>query len=417
MNPPTSESTVWDVLVIGGGAAGLFAAASAAGRGLTTLVLEKNKQLGIKILMSGGTRCNITHACDRRSIARAFRENGKFLHASLAALPPQAVVDAVEAAGVPTKVESTGKIFPVSNRAIDVRDALVQRAREAGARFECRASVQSIRREDAGFRVRLADESRRARSVIVCVGGRSYPGSGTTGDGYAWAEAMGHTIMQPRPALTPLVSHTPWIHALQGIVLQQVRTSIVDATTHRTTASTDGDLLLTHFGLSGPAAMDLSRHVSERENPHDVAMAVNLFPALNRETLYEYFHAKKQQSAADSMDALIEGRVPKRFSKALFEHATIDPRTPLAETSKATLRILADHCHALRIAMHGTIGFKKAEVTAGGVALHEVDSKTLQSKIQQGLFFAGEILDLDGPIGGFNFQAAFSTGWLAGQCC
>ena len=202
-----------------------MAATSAASRGRRVLLLEKNRKLGVKILISGGTRCNITHNCDNAGIIKAFGRNGRFLHSALAALPPTDVINMIEAAGVATKVEETGKIFPVSDRAIDVRDALVKMAVEAGATIEPESPVDRIDQTDAGFTVHVAGDNGRTmncRSLLVTTGGLSYPGCGTTGDGYAWAEQFGHSIVKTVPALVPLLNDQPWANDLKGITIERM---------------------------------------------------------------------------------------------------------------------------------------------------------------------------------------------------
>jgi len=212
----------YDVIVIGAGAAGLVAAAEAASRGRRTLLLEKNRRPGVKILMSGGTRCNLTHATDKWGIIRAYGDQGNFLHSALAALSPADLVKLIEDEGVPTKVEETGKIFPVSNRATDVLDALLRRLNRSGAQLGLEESVTQIGSADDGFRVITARRELTAGKLLVTVGGQSYPGSGTTGDGYAWAAAFGHTVVPPRPALVPLVCETVWVRALSGLTIPDV---------------------------------------------------------------------------------------------------------------------------------------------------------------------------------------------------
>ena len=279
-----------DVAVIGAGAAGMLAAARAAERGRHVVLLEKNRKAGVKILMSGGTRCNITQATDRRGIVAAFGPQGSFLHSALAALGPDELVALFDAEGVATKVEATGKVFPVSDRAIDVRDALVRMLRRAGAELRLGEGVTDIiplpfreglgegssklRSNDASrvtpprgtgegdFLIATARGELIAGKIILTTGGQSYPGCGTTGDGYAWARQLGHTIVPPRPALVPLKSPATWIHELSGVTITDVRMQIVAANSPNPAAERRGSFLFTHFGLSGPVPMDVSRAVT-----------------------------------------------------------------------------------------------------------------------------------------------------------
>lgn len=393
-----------------------MAAASAASCGKQTLLLEKNKKLGVKILMSGGTRCNVTHNCSVREIASAFGRNGRFLHSPLATLGPEDVLAMLHAEGLATKVESTGKIFPASNRAIDVRDALVRIAKRSGAEIHNETAVVQCEKESGGtnpFRVSTQHEQLLARSLIITSGGRSYPGCGTTGDGYAWAKGFGHSLTDLAPALTPIVSQVPWANELKGISLQNVGTKIADGS-GQTKMENDQPILFTHFGFSGPAPMNVSRLVGLFPE-EKFSLNLDLFPSENQEQLFNRFAEACRSPDFAVVDQLLEPAWPKRFREALLKSLEIKPRERTAEISKQRLRQIAVSLKQLSFPIHGTRGYGKAEVTAGGVSLSEVDSKTMQSKLVPGLFFAGEILDLDGPIGGFNFQAAFSTGWLAGQ--
>lgn len=407
-----SADSVWDVVIVGAGAAGLLAAASAAERGRRTLLLEKNRKLGVKILMSGGTRCNITHQCSVRELAKAFGRRGQFLMSPLAALPPEKVLQKIHSEGVQTKVESTGKIFPVSDRAIDVRDALVRLAQKAGAKIQRESAVLSCRNEGGSFEVETEEERFLCRSLIITTGGRSYPGCGTTGDGYAWARGFGHSITELGPALTPVVSQVEWANQLKGISVDTIGTQVMNLS-GESLASSDKSVLFTHFGFSGPGPMNVSREIS-LQSTEKLSLVLDFYSNWKLERLIADWE-KRRSGQGTTLLQLLEVEWPKRLRESLLGHYRFDPKQRLAETSKKQLRSLAESMKQVRFPVHGTRGYAKAEVTAGGVSLDEVNSSTMQSKIQEGLFFAGEILDLDGPIGGFNFQAAFSTGWLAGQ--
>ena len=270
----------WEVVVIGAGAAGMMAAARAASRGARTLLLEKNRKLGVKILISGGTRCNVTHHTDGPGIATAFpKRQGQFLRSALAALPPRLLLEMIEREGVLTKVEETGKIFPVSDRAIDVRDALVRMLRRSDCQVRPEAPVLGIGLREDGFRLDLSGGEIVARSIIIACGGQSYPGCGTTGDGYEWARQLGHSIVRPVPALTPIQSPDLWVRQLSGVTLPDAVLTVADRRLCPDPASMPknaildvrrGSLLLTHFGLSGPAAMDLSRAIARSAHASDL---------------------------------------------------------------------------------------------------------------------------------------------------
>jgi predicted Rossmann fold flavoprotein len=405
-----------DVIVIGAGAAGLVAATEAASRGLGTLLLEKNRRPGVKILMSGGTRCNLTHATDKWGIIRAYHEQGNFLHSALAALSPADLVELIESEGVATKVEETGKIFPVSNHATDILDALVRRLHKSGAELALDEPLIGLERlAGAGFRLSTSQRELIAPNIIITVGGQSYPGSGTRGDGYAWAAALGHTIIPPRPALVPLTTDAPWVRSLSGITIPDVAVQLVAGSQSQTLDRRRGSLLFTHFGLSGPVVLDISRSLTALPQPTGAKLLCDFLPDSPAERLGEEL---RQAAAADGKRLivnLLSERLPRRLLEALLANANLSFELRAAEFSKAARASLVCSIKGSEIPVTGSRGFAKAEVTAGGVALAEIDSRTMESKLVPGLYFAGEILDLDGPIGGYNFQAAFSTGVLAGR--
>lgn len=415
----------WDLIVVGAGAAGLIAAGRAAERGRRTLLLEKNRQPGIKILMSGGTRCNLTQNTDARGIITAFGRPGRFLHSALAALGPEQLVELVHREGVPTKVEETGKIFPTSDRAADVLQAFLARLHRSGAELALSEPVLSVVRDDAGWIVTTAKRQLTAHNVLITTGGQSYPGCGTRGDGYAWCAQLGHTIVAPRPALVPITTHAAWVVALKGVTLPDVHVSLAWRTepgeerrvpdkawqpSHRR-----GSLLFAHFGLSGPVALDLSRVVSGFAEPQQLELVCDFLPDLPAADWEARLRHECAAEGKRQVVGLLTSQLPRRLVETLFELAAVPLDRRGAELNKDERRRLVAAVKQARIPIAGTMGFKKAEVTAGGVALDEVDSRTLRSKLVEGIYLAGEILDLDGPIGGYNFQAAFSTGWLAGS--
>jgi len=402
--------------VVGAGAAGLVAAAEAASRGLRTLLVEKNRRAGVKILMSGGTRCNLTHSADKWGIIRAYGDQGNFLHSALAALSPADLVKLIEDEGVPTKVEQTGKVFPVSNRATDVLDALLKRFHRSGAELATDEAVrQVLRRDDGSFAITTDQREFVAQKLIITVGGKSYPGSGTTGDGYAWAASFGHTIIPPRPALVPLTTNEAWVHGLSGITIPDTAVQLFAGGQSQPLDRRRGSLLFTHFGLSGPVILDISRSFTGLPDVSGAKVACDFLP----DAITEQLDAELRQLAAADGKRLIVNlladRLPKRLLESRLPSTGLNPDTRAAEFSKPGRAALVRAIKNTEIHITGSRGFAKAEVTAGGVALSEIDSRSMQSKLVPGLYFAGEILDLDGPIGGYNFQAAFSTGVLAGR--
>ncbi len=404
----------WDVVVLGAGAAGLLAGLRAAECGARTLVLEKNARAGVKILMSGGTRCNLTHDCDDRGIVAAFGDNGKFLHSSLAAFGVRDTIAFFEGEGVATKVEANGKVFPVSNKAADVLEALTRRLRLSGATLSLNEPIKKLRCDSDIWTVETPSRSLSAHCVVLTTGGQSYPGSGTTGDGYRIATELGHTIVPPRPALTPIATSAKWVAELRGITLPDVMLTLAGAT--KKPATCRGSLLFAHFGLSGPVALDLSRLISGHPKPSSLTLTINLLPDMLEPEIDAYLQKHSVESGKRQLANVLAELLPHRLSETLLQLADQPLDRKAAALARADRQRLTHLIKRLPVPITGTLGFAKAEVTAGGIALDEVDSKTMQSKLVRGLYLAGEVLDLDGPIGGYNFQAAWSTGWLAGTC-
>ena len=403
------------VAVIGAGAAGLVAAAEAAQRGASVLLIEKNSKAGVKILMSGGTRCNLTHHADPREIAEAFGHARRFLQPALGAFSPADVVQMFHQFGVPTKVESTGKVFPVSNRALHVRDALVRRASEAGVRIETALGVLALMpAAGGGWKIATAAGEIDADRVIVTAGGRSWPGCGTTGDAYAWLRGLGHTIIEPRPALVPLTGGADWMHQLSGVTVEDCLVSVIDARLQKrkTIGNRRSSFLFTHFGFSGPAAMDISGSLTAAESFNDRQVLLDLLPEWDRSRLRLWLTDRLRDGGRQRVASRLAKRLPMRLASALAQHTGAD--CTIAELPRNVCGRICESLKQLPLDVHGTLGFDKAEVTAGGVALGEVDPRTMQSRLAAGLYIAGEVLDVDGPIGGYNFQAAFSTGRAAG---
>jgi hypothetical protein len=409
----------WDVAIIGGGPAGLMAGARAALRRRKTILLEKNREPGVKILLAGGGRCNLTHATDARGVVAAFGPTGRFLHSALAALGPPQIIELFEAEDVPTKVEPGGKVFPLSDRASDVRAALLRRLRQSGCTLAAAEPLLDLVQAGAGFRLITPRRSIQAAKVVLATGGQSYPACGTTGDSYRWAAALGHRIVMPHAALVPLTSHAPCVRALQGITLPDVLLEVVAGDPNPAAAAPlagrRGAMLFTHFGLSGPAVLDVSHAVSGFARPETLLLRCDLLPDLPEAELDALLARRCAVSGKRRVAALLDPWLPHRVGETLIALSGASADRPAAELAKSDRRRLVQTVKRMDIPLAGTMGFRKAEVTAGGVALDEVDSRTMQSRLVSNLYFAGEVLDLNGPVGGYNFQAAFSTGWLAGE--
>lgn len=402
----------YDIAVVGAGAAGLMAAIAAAETGRRVVLIEKNRKPGVKILMSGGTRCNITHDCDNRGIVAEYGASGKFLHSALAAFSVEDTLDFFHREGVATKVEQPGKVFPVSNRAVDVLDALIRRLKRSGAELALNEPLLDLEFVAPRFAVTTPLRTLSVLKVILTTGGKSYPGSGTTGDGYRIAAKFGHTIVPPRPALVPITTAVPWIKSLQGITLPDVHLRVMVGDQELT--SRRGSLLFAHFGLSGPVALDVSRVISGHSRPATLHLEIDLLPNVSESEVDRWLQTESLAAGKKQLANVLAERVPHRMAETLLTLMQQPVDRKAAGLNRTDRQSLVHWLKRLRVPITGTLGFEKAEVTAGGVPLDEIDSRNMQSKKQPGLSIAGELLDLDGPIGGYNFQAAWSTGWLAG---
>ena len=402
-----------EVVVLGAGAAGLWAAATAAERGRPVLLLEKNRRVGVKILASGGGHCNLTTTLAVPALLPAFGPEGaRFLAPSMRRLPPLRLREVFAALGVPTREAELEKVWPVSNRARDVADALVRRAVAAGVTIRTGTPCVDLVRSGDGFLVRTPAGDVACARVIVTVGGASYPRTGTTGDGYAWLRAFGHTVVPPVPALAPLVVDVPWVRALAGIAEAQALVRVTVG--GRTVAERRRPVLFTHTGLSGPGPMDVSRWFERVPASEAPTLHVDFLPDLDEATLRSSLDAAIARAPGDQLARVVPVALPARLLAALGAAADVDLERRAGETPRVARHALVRGLKDVVLPVVGTRGFDFAEVTAGGVALPEVDPGTMASRLVPGLYLAGEILDDDGPIGGFNFQAAFSTGESAG---
>lgn len=432
------DAAPWDCIIIGGGAAGLFAAVSAAERGLNVLVLEKNRRPGVKILMSGGTRCNLTNArglrtldcisgpidpaitlaiCQGvRAIQAAFSpEAGRFLAPALKAFDVDSTVRWFEEEGLPTKIEENGKIFPASDKAADVLAVLEQAARRAGAKLATNQPVGRIEFDEQNqlFEIQTSDQTYWAKKVMIATGGKSFPGCGTCGDGYAMAAHFGHTIVDTKPALTPIVTTAEWVRELKGLTLPDVLVRVINPE-GKTVDQRREAVLFAHFGLTGPAILDISRDLARAGALKGWQLQFDLVPDLKPEQLEQELIARSRQGRM-TVARLMPESVPNRLKEHLLDTCELNANAVAAELPKEKRKALVAALKGLSLPVQGTLGFEKAEVTSGGVALGEVDPKTLESKIRAGLYLIGEMLDIDGRIGGYNFQAAWSMGRLAGR--
>ena len=405
------------VVIVGGGAAGLMAAISAAENGADVLVLEKMPAPGRKILITGKGRCNFTNRCEIDDFPKFFPNNGAFLYSALRAFDNQELIDFFAAHGVPSKLERGGRLFPVSDKAADIVDALVKTARQAGVRILTGRPVQSVRLADGRVSGVIAGaETTPADAVILATGGLSYPGTGSTGDGYRMAKELGHSVTPLTPALVPLEVAEDWIGELQGLSLKNV--SALVRINGRKADSDFGELMFTHFGLSGPIILSLSQAASRalKQAPRpEIVVAVNLKPALTPETLDKRLQRDFTAFARKQFKNSLGDLLPAKLIPVMIRLSGIAPEKPVHQIRRDECRQLVELLQNLCFTIRGTRPVAEAVVTAGWVAVKEVQPKTMESRLVGGLYFAGEILDVDGYTGGFNLQAAFSTGFVAGR--
>ena len=400
-----------DVVVVGAGAAGLAAATFAAARSRRVLLLEKKPQPGLKILISGGGRCNVTTTRSGSDLEQQYgMVRGRFLRHALRAFPPVAVREWFLSLGVPLQEEDLEKLFPVSQKARDVLEALLRGARNAGAELITDCSVTEVRRSAAGFSLTTNQGAIHASALVLATGGRSYTKTGTTGDGYRFCTELGHTVTATFAALAPLVVDAAWLRELQGIVVTTAEIAVLESS-GKVIRTRRRPILFTHHGLSGPAPMDLA---GDNEERNGAFLRLDFAPDVAREELDQQWLNMARTLGRKRAEALLPRELPERLRVALCELALVRDVT-LAELTKDQRARLLTAVKDLRVRCDRSRGFEHAEVTRGGVSLDEISASTMASKLVPNLFCCGELLDLDGPIGGFNFQSAFATGRLAGM--
>ena len=403
------------IIVVGGGAAGLLAAGCAARRGLDVTVVERNPRLARKVMITGKGRCNVTNNCTVQEFIAHVPANGRFLYSAVSAFTPQDTMALVEEQGLSLKTERGNRVFPCSDKAVDVVDALVSFAKKSGCRFR-QARVTGLRVEDGvccGVELENG-ETLDAYAVIVCTGGLSYPLTGSTGDGYALAQQAGHTVVPPRPSLVPLEAADDWCAQLQGLSLRNCGLKVVDNTDGRTIYEDFGEMLFTHFGVSGPLVLSASAHMRDMA-PQRYTLWFDLKPALSPEQLdarlLREFEAHKNSDFGNVLTELL----PRKLIPVIIERTAIPGNRKCNAITREQRLSLGALLKAFSVRIAGFRPIAEAIVTSGGVSVKEVNAKTMESKLVSGLYFAGEVLDLDAYTGGFNLQIAFSTGAAAGN--
>lgn len=404
------------VIVIGGGAAGLLAGIAAAQNGAQATIIEKMRRPGKKMLITGKGRCNITNNCDLQEIIKNIPGNGRFLNSALRRFTNQDIVQLLEDNGLPTKVERGGRVFPVSDKAVDVVDTLVKIYKDYGGRLLLDTKVKSIAAEFGKIKGVVTEDGQRfdADAVILAAGGSSYPGTGSDGSGVKLAKAVGHSIVPLKPCLVPLESDSPYIPDLQGLSLRNIEGTVYAG--GKKIGAEFGEMLFTHFGVSGPIILSLSKCVAEAiaAGAQDIELHIDLKPALDKDKLDARLQRDFVQYSRKQMANGMKDLLPQRLIAPVLDEAFIDEEKSVNQLSRAERQRIVDVLKAFVVPITGTRPLAEAIVTAGGVSLKEIDPKTMESKLVKGLFIAGEVMDIDGYTGGYNLQAAFSTGYAAG---
>ncbi|MBR6510531.1 MAG: NAD(P)/FAD-dependent oxidoreductase [Clostridia bacterium] len=407
------------IVIIGGGAAGVMAAISAAEEHQTAdvliTVIEKNERPLRKVMITGKGRCNVTNNTDNDTLIKSVVRNCRFLYSAFATFSSGDTISFFENSGIPLKTERGNRVFPVSDKAVDIVDALVKTAKKKGIKFINGRVSEILTTESLVSGVLLeSGEEISADSIILATGGASYPVTGSTGDGYKLAKTLGHTIIEPQPSLIPFVCHEGFCSKLSGLSLKNVTLSVFEEGKKKPVFSDMGEMLFTHFGISGPLVLSASAYLKDIETNKYTAV-IDLKPALSIEQLdtriLRDFSELQNKDFINSLDKLL----PKSLIPIIINLSGIDPREKVNHIDKQSRKKLCEIIKGLTLNIIGTRPIEEAIITRGGISVKEINPATMESKLIKGLFFAGEIIDVDALTGGFNLQIAFSTGFLAGK--
>lgn len=411
----------YDVIVIGGGPSGLMAAIAAGEQGAKVLLLDKGNKLGRKLAISGGGRCNVTNRLPIEEIIKHIPGNGRFLYSAFSVFNNEDIIAFFEKLGIHLKEEDHGRMFPTTNKAQSVVDALLTQLDSLEVHIKVDTPVAKLEYRDgrvAGVHLKNG-EYLEASCVVVAVGGKSVPQTGSTGDGYAWAKAAGHTITDLFPTEVPVTSNEDFIKnkSLQGLALRDVAVSVLNPK-GKTVITHQMDMLFTHFGISGPAVLRCSQFVvktMKKFKVDDVVISIDALPTMNEEQIFQQILKLVKEEPKKALKNILKGFLPERYLLFLLERNEIDPQVTFANLPHDRIRAFAKDCKQFQFTVNGTLPIEKAFVTGGGVSIKEIHPKEMESKLMKGLFFCGEILDIHGYTGGYNITSALVTGRLAGD--
>lgn len=405
--------TIYDVIIVGSGPAGMMSAISAKKNKKGVLILEKNSSAGVKLLLTGKGRCNVTTTKEINDIVEAFGSNGKFLYGSLSRFSNKDVINYFESRGVELKIERGQRVFPKTDKSRDILNCLLNELKKLNVEIKYDSAVVSINKKSGTFIVTSKNKSFKAKKIIIATGGFSYPQTGSSGDGSKLANKLGHNVIAPMPALTPLISSDKNVNSLSGLSLKNVEISFVSNET--VFAKEFGEMLFTHRGISGPIVLKCSKSVYEHINVGEkVTCRIDLKPRLDKQTLKKRIIKEINDEPKKEYKSLLSKLLPKKLVPFAANQTQVNPHQQTSTLLKEQIVSLIKFLKNIEFNIESVDSIKKAIVTHGGVDVKEIDPKTMQSKLVEGLYFAGEIICLDGPTGGFNLTKAFSTGHVAG---
>ncbi len=409
------EETIWDVVVIGGGPAGMMAAGVAASKGSTVLLLEKNESLGKKLLITGGGRCNVTNAeLDVRKLLSKFKDSDKFLFSAFSQFAVEDTLAFFNSRGMETKVENNKRVFPVSNSAESVWNVLLEYLKAGKVTISSKKTVTGFVHENGNITgVTLKNgETVRGKKFVLATGGKSRPETGSTGDGFLWLRELGHTVAEPTASLVPVAVETEWVKRLQGVSVEDVKITVLQSGAKQEVQR--GKVLFTHFGLSGPTILNMSREIGELLKYGEVEISLDLLPFLDHGELnlklQEVFQEHSNKKFKNTLDSIL----PSAVASVVVELSGIDSNTPANSITRENRLSLINLIKNMRVVVDELLGVEKAIVTSGGVLLTEVDFKTMSSKLFSNLYLVGDILNIDRPSGGYSLQLCWTTGFVAG---